>query len=298
MAASKPISPLSEADDALWFDIQPAFGDLNLSLGCPPLGRGAYPHQPVSQGLRCEWIRSLKEKWTLSDPCFSISALPHQRPRSGLGSGPLRKELAITRLDWSLAPSPRSGEQIARQNPFEPPLGFRLASSCPGLDRLVSSMYSYDFRHFHTLHLAPCGVACLLVSLCLQVCHFQACHSYKLPGPCFQTERATLITFPRTATSRWFPSERIDSSGPHSSITVWFQALFTPISGYFSVFRHRTSALSVLRRIQSWKLVTPNFPHPNQGTVVWDSRHNSFWFAFTGLSPSVAGLFKPFQLRQ
>lgn len=96
----------------------------------------------------------MKGKWNLSDPCFPISALPHQLPRSGLGSGPLRKELAITRLDWSLAPSPRSGERIARQNPFEPPLGFRLASPCPGLDRLVSSMYSYNFRPFQTLHLA------------------------------------------------------------------------------------------------------------------------------------------------
>ena len=81
----------------------------------------------------------MKGKWTLSDPCFPISALPHQQPRSGLGSGPLRRELAITRLDWSLAPIPRSGERIARQNPCEPPLGFRLASPCPGIDRLVSS---------------------------------------------------------------------------------------------------------------------------------------------------------------
>ena len=96
----------------------------------------------------------MKGKWILSGPCFPISALPHQLPRSGLGSGPLRKELAITRLDWSLAPSPRSGERIARQNPFEPPLGFRLASPCPGLDRLVSSMYGYDSGHFRTLHLA------------------------------------------------------------------------------------------------------------------------------------------------
>ena len=81
----------------------------------------------------------MKEKWILSGPCFPVSALPHQPPRSGLGSGPLRRELAITRLDWSLAPIPRSGERIARQNPFEPPLGFRLASPCPGIDRLVSS---------------------------------------------------------------------------------------------------------------------------------------------------------------
>ena len=82
----------------------------------------------------------MKGKWTLSDPCFPISALPHQLPRLGLGSGPLRRELAITRLDWSLAPIPRSGERIARQHPFEPPLGFRLASPCPGIDRLVSSL--------------------------------------------------------------------------------------------------------------------------------------------------------------
>ncbi len=100
------------------------------------------------------WIRSLKEKWNLSVPCFSISALPHQLPRSGLGSGPLRKELAITRLDWSLAPIPRSEERIARQNPYEPPLGFRLTSLCPGIDRLVSSMYARDSGPFQTLHLA------------------------------------------------------------------------------------------------------------------------------------------------
>lgn len=78
-------------------------------------------------------------------------------------------ELAITRLDWSLAPSPRSEERIARQNPYEPPLGFRLTSLCPGLDRLVSSMYSCDYGPFQTLRLAPCGVARLLVSLCLRV---------------------------------------------------------------------------------------------------------------------------------
>jgi hypothetical protein len=78
-------------------------------------------------------------------------------------------ELAITRLDWSLAPIPRSEERIARQNPYEPPLGFRLASLCQGIDRLVSSMYSRDFGPFQTLRLAPCGVARVLVSLCLRV---------------------------------------------------------------------------------------------------------------------------------
>ena len=85
-------------------------------------------------------MRSLKEKRGLSTPYFPISALPHQLPRLGLGCDPLRRELAITGLDWSFAPSPRSEERIARQHPFGPPPGFRLTSPCPGLDRPVSSV--------------------------------------------------------------------------------------------------------------------------------------------------------------
>ena len=104
----------------------------------------------------------MKGKWTLSDPCFPISALPHQPPRSGLGSGPLRRELAITRLDWSLAPIPRSGERIARQNPFEPPLGFRLASPCPGIDRLVSSIKAVTSGPFRPCAWPSCG-GCALI---------------------------------------------------------------------------------------------------------------------------------------
>ena len=82
----------------------------------------------------------MKKKWNLSAPYFLISALPHQPPRPGLGCDPLWRELDITGLDWSLAPSPRSVERIARQHPCEPPLGFRLASPCPGLDRPASSL--------------------------------------------------------------------------------------------------------------------------------------------------------------
>jgi hypothetical protein len=43
--------------------------------------------------------------------------------------------------------------------------------------------------------------------------------------------------------------------------------------------------------------VTPNFPHQNHGTVVWDSS-NSFWCVLRGLSPSMAGHFRPLQLNQ
>ena len=90
----------------------------------------------------------MKEKWSLSTPYFPISALPHQPSRRRLGCDPLRRELAITGLDWSLAPSPRSGERIARQHPCEPPLGFRLASLCPGLDRPVSSLTAVTLGPF------------------------------------------------------------------------------------------------------------------------------------------------------
>jgi hypothetical protein len=57
-----------------------------------------------------------------------------------VGCDQLRRELAITELDWSFAPSLRSEERIARQNPFGPPPGFRLTSPCPRLDRPVSSV--------------------------------------------------------------------------------------------------------------------------------------------------------------
>ncbi|MBE0512511.1 hypothetical protein IBX38_05625 [Candidatus Bathyarchaeota archaeon] len=82
----------------------------------------------------------MKEKRGLSTPYFPISALPHRLPRLGLGCDPLRRELAITGLDWSFAPSLRSEERIARQYPFGPPPGFRLTSPCPRLDRPVSSV--------------------------------------------------------------------------------------------------------------------------------------------------------------
>ena len=82
----------------------------------------------------------MKGRRGLSTPYLSISALPHRQPRSRLGCDPLWGELAITGLDWSFAPSPRSWERIARQHPFGPPPDFRLASPCPGLDRPVSSL--------------------------------------------------------------------------------------------------------------------------------------------------------------
>ena len=44
--------------------------------------------------------------------------------------------------------------------------------------------------------------------------------------------------------------------------------------------------------------MSPNFSHPNQGTILWDSGAGSFRLTLTGLSPSLAGLSRPLQLRQ
>ena len=82
----------------------------------------------------------MKGKRGLSTSYFPIRALPYGIPQDGLGCDPLRGEPAITGLDWSFAPRPRSRERFARQHPFGPPSGFRLTSSCPGLDRPVSGL--------------------------------------------------------------------------------------------------------------------------------------------------------------
>ena len=65
---------------------------------------------PVSSLLRRWHIRSLNAKESLSAPCSSISTLPCQQPPAGLSCEIFRRELAITELDWSFAPSPRSEE--------------------------------------------------------------------------------------------------------------------------------------------------------------------------------------------
>jgi len=85
----------------------------------------------------------------------------------------VRKESGIFRSLTSqsvLYPtSPRSGERIARQHPFGPPPGFRLASPCPGLDRPVSSFTAVTPSPFR-LRASPARrlAARMLVSLRLR----------------------------------------------------------------------------------------------------------------------------------
>ncbi len=77
----------------------------------------------------------------LSRPLHPQSVLyPAARPPAALPCEALRREPAITGLDWPFTPRRGSGERIARQNPFGPPPGFRPASPCPRLDRPVSGL--------------------------------------------------------------------------------------------------------------------------------------------------------------
>ncbi len=102
------------------------------------------PHKPASPLLLRRHLRSSKRWWTLSDPCHLIGALQRRQHLRRPDWDPLRWELAITELDWLLAPCPRSEDRVARQDPCGPPPGFRPASSCRGHDRSVSSLYRHD----------------------------------------------------------------------------------------------------------------------------------------------------------
>lgn len=140
MAAVRPTAPLSWAEDALPIGTKPALGGLNPGLGCSRLGAEAYPTAPASPHLRGRRVRSSTGGRSLSAPAPPIGALPRRHPPGRPGWDPLRGEPAITGLGWSFAPSPRSWERFAHQNPFGPPRGFRPASPCPGLDRPVSGL--------------------------------------------------------------------------------------------------------------------------------------------------------------
>jgi hypothetical protein len=105
-----------------------------------PSRRASLPRTPHSRHLRRPRIRSSKGWRALSSPYHPIGALPRGPPPPRLSCETLRGELAITGLDWFLAPSPRSTHRIARQDVFGPRPGFRPASPYLGLDRPVSSL--------------------------------------------------------------------------------------------------------------------------------------------------------------
>jgi hypothetical protein len=174
------------------------------------------------------------------------SALPHRLPRPRLTYELLREEPAISRLDWSFAPIPRSSDGIARHNLFGPPRTFRYASACPGIDRLVSGIRTVTIGRLGPAASSP---ARLSVSLRLRYGSTLSSPLPVTPWPVIQDGWSNPGPLPSFRPSRGFASRRISPCGPLPSKTAWFQALFTSLPGCFSSFPRGTSALSVLDSI-------------------------------------------------
>lgn len=98
----------------------------------------AYPHQADRHHLRPTRLLSLKRASSFHTQGCLISALQRVASPVTLPCGALLPEPAITQLDWSFAPMPKSEEPIALEYPFGPPWTFRYTSSCSGIDHWVS----------------------------------------------------------------------------------------------------------------------------------------------------------------
>ncbi len=183
------------------------------------------------------YIRSSNGWRALSGPYRPIGALQSKPSPLRQDCDPLRWELAITGLDWFLTPNPRSGDRFARQDPCRPPAGFRPPSSYPGLDRPVSSLTAMTkdpFRSFASPKLREFGFPPPPLSQKVRLA---------MTAISLETERTTLEGFSSLRNLHPIPSEL------RTSVTGWFQELFTPLPGYFSTFPHGTSILSVLMNI-------------------------------------------------
>lgn len=230
-------------------DTKPALGGLNPGLGCSRLGAEAYPTAPASPHLRGRRIRSLTGGRGLSAPAPPISALPRRLPPGRPGCDPLRGEPAITGLDWSFAPSPRSWERFAPQHPFGPPRGFSPRFTLPRARSPGFWSHGRDYGPFQTPPLAggypaagcrfPCASGVEPLRLATAV-NSPARVSRRKGGP-----RTPSLVLPR---HRGFLREGA-SLRARPTVAARFQALFTPLPGFFSAFPHGTSALSDSGRV-------------------------------------------------
>ena len=121
------------------FTLRRGLGALTTVSVVPVSARGLIPRRPspafyggaafgVGQRAVPLLERSTLHPWLYHSACL----------QRGWPGAPLRREPAITELDWSFAPRPGSWERSVPQHPFGPPLGIRRASPWPGLDRSVS----------------------------------------------------------------------------------------------------------------------------------------------------------------
>jgi hypothetical protein len=153
-------------------------------------------------------------------------ALPHEPPRPRSACEQFRREPAISGLDWTFTPIPRSHKRFAHQHCFGPPPLFRRASTCPGIDRPASGIVDLTEGE-RTLSLA------------------RRLRRFGFP----LASRLIRLTSPDPGTP-WpvFQNGRQDTAYafmPCQSVSNWFHVLFTSRKGCFSTFTHATIALSV-----------------------------------------------------
>lgn len=120
----------------------------------------AYPHQADRHHLRPTRLLSLKRASGFHTQGCLISALQRVASPVTLPCGALLPEPAITQLDWSFAPMPKSEEPIALEYPFGPPWTFRYTSSCSGIDHWVSGRILVTTGAFNTMCLTNVAHYC------------------------------------------------------------------------------------------------------------------------------------------
>ena len=113
------------------------------------------PENLTALDLRRSHVRSFTTRRPVSRPKRVISALPHELSPQRSACEQSRKEPAISNLDWTFTPIPRSTQGFAHHKGVGPPPHFRRASSCPGIDRLASGLPPVTPGE-HTAHLVNC----------------------------------------------------------------------------------------------------------------------------------------------
>lgn len=107
--------------------------------------------------LRRPQIRSSIPGRGLSSPKPRIGALPRDLSPVRSAYEQFRVEPAISSLDWTFTPIPKSHQRFAHQYDYGPPPQFPVASSCSGIVRLASGIQRLTDGE-HTIPLAKLRV--------------------------------------------------------------------------------------------------------------------------------------------
>ena len=123
-----------------------------------------------------------------------------------------------------------------------PPSGFRRTSPWPGLDRLASDCILVTVGAF-TPHVTLLRATRFSLSLRFPGLNQLTSPLRYTPCPVFRNGHQNAVHYPSVFHLRIAPFTL------WLTITIWFQALFTPFPRCFSTFRHRTSSLSDSRNV-------------------------------------------------